>query len=108
MGATYGASKSFDACPQMPANIVVAGVGSRDGYPTCKHVLGTGIHTVALGSQKKIEVRATYKANKRLGIGLQMALGSQREGDVSLNIFMISVLNSFSGNVCLWKPLLEN
>lgn len=47
MGATYGASKSFDTCPQMPANIVMAGIGGRDGYPMSKHVLGTGIHTVA-------------------------------------------------------------
>lgn len=47
MGATYGASKSFDTCPQMPANIVMAGIGGRDGYPMSKHVVGTGIHTVA-------------------------------------------------------------
>lgn len=47
-------------------------------------------------------------ASKRLGIGLQMVLGSQREVEASLNIFMISVLNSFSGVVCLWNPLLEN
>lgn len=73
-----------------------------------KHVLDTCLHMVALGSQKKVDVRATCAASKGLGISLQMALGSQREGEVSINIFIISVLNSFSGIVCLWNPFLEN
>lgn len=63
---------------------------------------------VALGSQKTVGVRATCEASKGLGISLQMALGSQREGEVSINVFIISVLNSFSGIVCLWKRFLEN